>query len=377
MLEESRTYGIEIECISSMDQRSLAARIGQYFADFGIFHTAVPAGYQHNADGQNRSRWEVQTDASLRPTPQYPYKIEVVSPVLSGEEGLRALWVVCHAMDGVAKVNKSCGLHVHHGIEGDDIVRITDQYLAIEDWLYRCFPPSRKYDTRYARPMGQIARATGVGSINTRDQLRQWFGRRVRTRYCGFNLESYWLRGTIEFRGHSGTTEYEKIANWVRITQRFIRLTLTGADFRSCGSFAAFTEKLKGSTEGIQAEGTNFNPRPGSKTYQVFHLYLEASQRVNPWLRISEAAREILPQSNSWDAATGRVKRALSEARRGGWVVEYRGRGVHREAKISAPVSMAAVEISEADSLAVDWLEGRYHHFLDAHSNREGRRQAA
>ena len=37
------------------------------------------------------------------------------------------------------------------------------------------------------------------------------------SRYCGMNMHSRIINGSVEFRYHSGTTNFEKILNWVKI----------------------------------------------------------------------------------------------------------------------------------------------------------------
>ena len=42
------------------------------------------------------------------------------------------------------------------------------------------------------------------------------------TRYVKVNAESFMRHGTVEFRQHSGTIEFEKISNWVKICGNLI-----------------------------------------------------------------------------------------------------------------------------------------------------------
>ena len=38
----------------------------------------------------------------------------------------------------------------------------------------------------------------------------------------GLNFESFWLRGTVEFRLAAGSTDYVKVSNWVVFTQMLL-----------------------------------------------------------------------------------------------------------------------------------------------------------
>jgi hypothetical protein len=41
-------------------------------------------------------------------------------------------------------------------------------------------------------------------------------------RYQKLNFEPYRDQGTVEFRQHSGTLNYEKITNWIKVTQAMV-----------------------------------------------------------------------------------------------------------------------------------------------------------
>lgn len=44
-------------------------------------------------------------------------------------------------------------------------------------------------------------------------------------RYHKVNLSSFWRHHTVEFRHHSGTTDFAKISNWVRLLSRLIEFS--------------------------------------------------------------------------------------------------------------------------------------------------------
>ena len=43
------------------------------------------------------------------------------------------------------------------------------------------------------------------------------------TRYMKWNFDNYWRTGTVENRAHSGTTDADKVENWVRLLQGIIQ----------------------------------------------------------------------------------------------------------------------------------------------------------
>jgi hypothetical protein len=227
-MEENRTFGIEMEFCSNISIPELSMKLDSALVPTG--HTTVQSGYCHNTDSTNLTRWTVKTDSSIRTYDMgdHRHSIEVVSPVLIGQNGLDALKVVCDVLSQHGKINNSCGLHVHHGVNtGDDLVAILDGWLKIEDTLYECLPVSRK--TRpHAKPIrSKVSRLTPRAKEIMRSDLRTWWRMKLRDRnrqyrYWGINYESVWLRNTIEVRAAAGSVEYKKVANWAEATQRII-----------------------------------------------------------------------------------------------------------------------------------------------------------
>lgn len=93
-------FGVEIECYMPRDKQSQYP-VGRHHQPVQV--PCLPAG------------WKSKTDASLqRPPTPYHFPIEIVSPVLQGEDGLvQVVAVVNRLLTDGAQVNTSCGLHVH------------------------------------------------------------------------------------------------------------------------------------------------------------------------------------------------------------------------------------------------------------------------
>jgi len=241
-MNESRTYGIEIELVSKVDKVALAAKIREAFQAANLGMDVRTGGYYHNTDSANRSTWDLKSDSSIRTEDSdFPYGIEVVSPVLRGTEGLKSLKVVCEAIKELTKVNKSTGLHVHHGVRAKELTNLSKTWVKVQDVLYMMVPPSRRLN-RYCSKWS-ASDVPDVGIIS-------WYQRNIATRYVGLNLESYWIRGTVEFRLAAGTTSYEKISNWVIFTQILIDKSISiNQGSSSAISFSRLTEIMGSSTE--------------------------------------------------------------------------------------------------------------------------------
>lgn len=202
----TRRFGIEIEAYNCTRER-LAAEL----REAGI-NVAVE-GYNHTT----RNHWKLVTDASLTGNDTF----ELVSPVLEGESGLAELEKVCWVLDFCdAKVNDSCGLHVH--MDAADFTMVTWKNLAftyknIENVINAFMPGSRR-NNRYSKSLSHISDSS-ILEAGTIDELRRAFGR---DRYHKVNLEAYARHRTVEFRQHGGSTNFTKMKNWILFLNRMI-----------------------------------------------------------------------------------------------------------------------------------------------------------
>lgn len=112
---------------------------------------------------------------------------------------------ICDKLNAIGcTVNKTCGLHVHFDMRH---IEDTRQLSTIGQRVAKAVPalkmlmPKSRADNRFCARAINTLRSSGQGS----------------SRYTFVNVASYKRHKTIEFRGHSGTTDATKIINWVRI----------------------------------------------------------------------------------------------------------------------------------------------------------------
>ncbi|PWK27006.1 putative amidoligase enzyme [Arcicella aurantiaca] len=157
---------------------------------------------------RTRPQWKLVTDGSLQGTNPF----ELVSPILVGQDGLFQLKKVCTVLQMQnARVNNSCGLHVHFDasqITFPILQNILINYMNFEEEIDSFLPHSRRNNS-YTQSIKN--HRTAVENARTMQGLISAFD----GRYYKVNLQSYSRHNTIEFRQHSGTVEYEKIENWV------------------------------------------------------------------------------------------------------------------------------------------------------------------
>lgn len=228
-MNQNRTFGVEIEMSSDLSRHQLAEKLNLHFEAIRSFHRVAVIGFGRNNDPGNFRLWYIKTDSTIQPRSQkFHYPMEIASPVLKGTDGLDALKEVCDTIHEHAHVNSSMGLHIHHGItprEATKLGHLINAWLKAEQHILYCLPPSRRNNYQYCAPWGRKPK-TNAKTIN---QARNWYRRNVGTRYTTLNFESYWLRGTVEFRCHSATYEFEKMKNWLIATQAFLDKALQGS----------------------------------------------------------------------------------------------------------------------------------------------------
>lgn len=218
--EGELTFGVEIEILNTIDRSAVAIALQAE----GI--NAVVESYNH----RTQHYWKIITDGSCG--------WEIVSPILSGEQGLNELRKVCEVLTRIGcQVDRTCGLHVHIGANalGVNKVRsVVKRWLSNESNLDSIQPLSRRgRSNTYCKPLSDTIRTHLIDNCFTIEDLVNIQS----TRYSKLNLQSYRTHRTIEFRHHSGSTDPEKITNWVKFLLDFCLTatpeTATATEFNS------------------------------------------------------------------------------------------------------------------------------------------------
>lgn len=212
--EFSRKFGIEIEFFGAQDRT-----LTQNFITAGL--EIRTESYNHTT----RPNWKFVSDASIIGNNAK----ELVSPVLQGKEGLRDFRKACKALrQSEAKVNKSCGVHVHldandYSIENFRTL-LKNQYL-VENQIDKIMPISRRANAnRYCQGFRSNVQNTFFQKIDSCRTINELTGI-FRTRYFKLNLQSFQRHGTVEFRQHGASTNFLKIKNWILICARLVEFS--------------------------------------------------------------------------------------------------------------------------------------------------------
>jgi hypothetical protein len=234
----NRKFGIEIEFVGvTRDAVACALRAA------GI--EAYVEGYNHTT----RPYWKIVTDGSLqyRGQRRTPYAGELVSPVLQGAEGLEQLKTVCEVLTALPNctVNRSCGLHVHLDCQRmtvGEIAKVFERYAKYESQLDLVMPRSRRGNSRWCDSIA--GREESIKRCDSKTRQGAALGR-----FYKVNLTNVSTRGAIEFRQHSGTTDFHKIANWLVFLQQFVEKSIELAAVRPVPQKSRFFNQVRNAIE--------------------------------------------------------------------------------------------------------------------------------
>ncbi len=170
--------------------------------------------------------------------------IEIQTPPIAGLEGENMLKdILKEAKEHKMKVNETCGLHVHLGIDDllgkgsfEKVKTLFMFYRLFDDVILSMLPKSRR-NNRFCAGLGSSYLLSHIAQAVTMDQLEAiWYnehnikkikGRKDEkkdiSRRHGLNLHALFHGyGTVEIRYHSGTLDFLKIINWVKLHQTII-----------------------------------------------------------------------------------------------------------------------------------------------------------
>jgi hypothetical protein len=179
--------------------------------------------------------WKITDDGSIVGNDT----VELVSPILSGPAGLLEVAKVVELMAAAgAKVNKSCGFHVHvdaQDLSGKTLLNVYRRYALHEAQIDTFMSASRRgnnnaYCESSTRSLDRLNLATTDMSpdqiANLMDEYwvsgQGCFG----GRYNKVNLCAYLRHGTIEFRHHGGTMNVNKVLNWIAFCVNFVVVSI-------------------------------------------------------------------------------------------------------------------------------------------------------
>ncbi len=253
-------FGVEIECLVP----SGAMTRGTSHLGEGLQITWAPTGWGSKRDGSLTTAGHSGMEA-----------IEVVSPILAGEDGLAAAFYVAETIANMGgKVNKSCGLHIHvdaHGMTHEQIQAVRSTFIRYERAFYAICGGKAK-----ERMQNPYAKASDNWGSDRSD------------RYRSLNLTNILGTGhgyeTIEFRVWYSTLDPEIITTAIYACVALVCQVLNG-NVQTGPRIENFTESVR--------EFCSF-------------AYNETVTRIVPDCTCAEVARLMKDQASKADRAASR-----------------------------------------------------------------------
>lgn len=152
--------------------------------------------------------WKADADPSIRVTDYSDSQAcEFVSPVYKGAAGLRQLLADLDVIRGFgAKINDSCGLHIHVGIDKQDaalVARLTTLVANFEKAIYASTGTKKRETGRWCNGLSQYGT---VGAAQSANRC---------SRYHVANFATN--KPTVEFRAFGATLNATKLVGYVRL----------------------------------------------------------------------------------------------------------------------------------------------------------------
>ena len=224
---KDQCFGVEVEMTGITREqaaRALAAYFGteprRAYDSYSSWYVKDPDGKEWRFMSDASLRLECKTDVGYERTADSRYSVEMVSPKLTYAELPKFQECVRQVRHAGAKVNSSCGLHIHVDASNHNrqsLKNLLGIMYSKEDILFKALQVNQgrvdQYCKKVREPMLRQARQLSSEETGDLTQLESiWYEGNVRsgdhynwTRYYALNLHSVFFRGTVEWRCFNST----------------------------------------------------------------------------------------------------------------------------------------------------------------------------
>ena len=232
-------FGVEVE-MTGITREQAAQALADYFGTIPQYKGGVYDAWVVK-DTENKE-WKLMSDGSIRAerktlhgyeqTNNRQYKVEMVSPKLTYAELPKFQECVRQIRHAGAKVNSSCGLHIHVDAANHNrqsLKNLLSIMYAKEDILFKALQVNEARAARWCQkvrePMLRQARTLSAEETKDLTQLESiWYEGEVSagehynwTRYYALNLHSVFYRGTVEWRCFNSTLHAGRAAAYINL----------------------------------------------------------------------------------------------------------------------------------------------------------------
>ena len=232
-------FGVEVE-MTGITREQAAQALADYFGTVPLHRGGVYDAWIVK-DTENKE-WKLMSDSSIRGERKTPggyeqtgnrhYWVEMVTPKLSYAELPKFQECVRQVRRAGAKVNESCGLHIHVDAANHNrqsLKNLLSIMYSKEDILFKALQVNEARAARWCKkvrePMLRQARTLSAEETSDLTQLeRIWYEGDVSagehynwTRYYALNLHSVFYRGTVEWRCFNSTLHAGRAAAYINL----------------------------------------------------------------------------------------------------------------------------------------------------------------
>ena len=239
---KDQCFGVEVE-MTGITRRQAADALAAYFGTspqyLGTYYDTWGV-----TDPEGKV-WKLMSDSSIKPekktaggyisasgTDSREYRVEMVTPKLTYAELPKFQECVRRVRKAGAKVNGSCGIHVHVDAANHNrqsLKNLIGIMYSKEDILFKALQVDPNRADEYCKKVREnmLRQARTLSSDETKDLTELeaiWYGGRDGhtdhynwTRYHALNLHSVFYRGTVEFRCFNSTLDPARVAAYVNL----------------------------------------------------------------------------------------------------------------------------------------------------------------
>ena len=236
---KDQCFGVEVE-MTGITREQAAHALADYF---GTSPQYLGTGYDTwGATDPEGKVWKLMSDASIRAERKTrtgytsnagtSYRVEMVTPKLTYEELPKFQECIRRVRAAGAKVNSSCGIHVHVDAANHNrqsLKNLIGIMYSKEDILFKALQVNESRASRWCQKVREpmLRQARTLSSEETKDltQLESiWYEGDIGndehynwTRYYALNLHSVFYRGTVEWRCFNSTLHAGRAAAYVNL----------------------------------------------------------------------------------------------------------------------------------------------------------------
>lgn len=200
---KTQTIGTELE-FTGLTRQAAATVVANFFG------TTAQGGRSWTVTDNTGRNWKIVSDGSVR-TENGGEACELVTPILGWNDIETLQEIVRKLRKAGAKVNETCGLHVHIGAQGmtaKAIRNLVNNVASHEELLYKALDVHDNRRRYCGTTSERFLRTLNKRKPATLEELgRIWYNREDfptyhyhESRYTVCNLHALFTKGTIEFR---------------------------------------------------------------------------------------------------------------------------------------------------------------------------------